>query len=67
MGKRKGDWRDLLTTYALALKPNKIYVGYMAVLYTIFVMVAATFVYGLLASINLVRPTAPWVASTPSW
>jgi hypothetical protein len=43
MSRRKGDWRDLLTTYALALKPNKIYVGYLAVLYTLFVLVVATF------------------------
>jgi hypothetical protein len=61
MSKRRGDWRDLLTTYALALKPNKIFVGYVAVLYTLLVMAVAVIVYGLAASIGLVHPGRPWV------
>lgn len=63
MSRRKGDWRDLLTTYALALKPNKICVGYLAVLYTLFVLVVATFVYGLLMQLHLVHPHTPLMAS----
>jgi len=63
MSKRRGDWQDLLSTYALALKPNKIYVGYLAVLYTLFVMVIAVAAYGVLAAAGLVSPPVAWVGS----
>ncbi len=63
MSKRRGDWRDLLTTYALALKPNKVYVGYLALLFTLFVMVVAVTVYNLLAQAGIVHPAKPWIGS----
>ncbi len=63
MSKRRGDWVDLLTTYALALKPNKIYVGFLAVLYTLFVMVVAVFVSSLLSQAGLLHSAKHWVGN----
>jgi len=48
MGKRREDWTDLLSSYALALKPSKIYAGYLATLFTVFIMLLACLLYSLL-------------------
>ncbi|KPK66251.1 MAG: hypothetical protein AMK73_00600 [Planctomycetes bacterium SM23_32] len=45
MRKRTGDWRDLLSAYALALDAKKIFLGFIAVLGTVLIMVVATGVY----------------------
>ncbi len=58
MGRRTGDWRDLLSTYVLALKPNKVYVGYRAVLLTIAVMAIASVIYSLLVAGGLIPDAA---------
>ncbi len=53
MRKRRGDWRDLLSAYDLALEGNKVCVGFVAVVVTVLVMAAAVFLYGLCASLGL--------------
>jgi hypothetical protein len=63
MSKRRGDWRDLLTTYAVALKPNKICVGYVAVVMSLVVLVVATFVYALLVQGGVIKPAGLWVGT----
>jgi len=54
MRKRTGDWRDLLSAYALALDSKKVYVGFLATLYTVAVMVAATIAYAEFHALGLV-------------
>jgi hypothetical protein len=45
MRKRTGDWRDLLSAYALALDAKKVFLGFIAVLVTVVVMAVAAAVY----------------------
>jgi hypothetical protein len=54
MRKRTGDWRDLLSAYALALDAKKIYVGFIAALYTFVMMAAAASVYYVASVAGLV-------------
>ncbi len=48
MTNRTGDWRDLLSAYGLALDPKKVFVGFVAVLASVFVMVIAVEAYAML-------------------
>ncbi|MFO8006637.1 MAG: hypothetical protein R6V05_02770, partial [Candidatus Brocadiia bacterium] len=45
MSERRGDWRDILSAYHLALKGNKVWTGYFALLYGLVVLVLATYFY----------------------
>ncbi|MHC4593130.1 MAG: hypothetical protein ACYS8L_10625 [Planctomycetota bacterium] len=54
MRKRTGDWRDLLSAYALALDAKKIYVGFVATLVTVVLMFVASALYTWLAGNGLV-------------
>lgn len=53
MRKRTGDWRDLLSAYALALDAKKIYVGFIATVSTVILMVVVAFLYMWLAGKGL--------------
>ena len=45
MRDRKGDWRDLLSAYALALDAKKIYLGFVAVFLTALIVILAAVLY----------------------
>ncbi|MHC4480936.1 MAG: hypothetical protein ACYS1C_08230, partial [Planctomycetota bacterium] len=67
MRKRTGDWRDLLSTYALALDAKKIYVGFIATLFTVAIMVAATILYAYLAELKLVSAPPAGLVGLGQW
>ena len=58
MSERKGDWRDLLSAYHLALKGNKIWVGFLTLIYVLLAMVAASILYSKFADWGLVPDLA---------
>ncbi len=63
MSERRGDWRDILSAYHLALKGNKVWTGYFALLYGLFVLVLATYFYRIIAGWGWVTaPGAVWVS-----
>jgi hypothetical protein len=49
MRKRSEDWRDLLATYTLAFDAKKLWVGFVAIVCTVFVVWAMSMVYARLA------------------
>ena len=48
MRERKGDWRDVLSAYTIALDAKKLYMGFVATLGTALVMVFSAMVHGAL-------------------
>ena len=60
MRNRKGDWRDVLSAYTLALDAKKLYLGFVATLITVLIMAAAAVAYSVvvrqdnLASIGMI-------------
>ncbi len=55
MSERKGDWRDLLSAYHLALKGNKIWSGFLTLLYLLLAMVAASILYSMFVDWKLIE------------
>ncbi len=55
MTNRRGDWRDVLSAYHLALKGNKVWVGFLALLYVVFILTLATGLYSLFADWGLMK------------
>jgi len=58
MMNRKEDWRDILSAYNLALKANKLVVGFWCLLVALIVAVACTYVYGKATAWGLVANPA---------
>lgn len=60
MRNRKGDWRDVLSAYTLAIDAKKLYMGFVATLVTILTIAAAAVAYSVvvrqdnLASLGLI-------------
>ena len=50
MRERNGDWRDVLSAYTMALDAKKLYMGFVATLGTVLVMVFAAMLYGVLVA-----------------
>ena len=50
MRERKGDWRDVLSAYTLALDAKKLYMGFVATLGTVLVMLFSAMLYGVLVA-----------------
>jgi hypothetical protein len=61
MADRREDWRDLLSAYSLALKGNKIWTAFKALLFALLVMFVASFAYAVFSEWGLVRDPAPSV------
>jgi len=53
----------LLSTYSLALKGGKMWVGFLAVLYVVLIMIVGTYVYARFADWGLVGRAAPSVVA----
>jgi len=59
MRKRTGDWRDLLSVYALALDAKKIYVGFIATIFSVVIIIVATLAYRGLNHLGLLSAPSP--------
>jgi len=60
MRKRTGDWRDVLSAYALALDSKKLWMGFIGTLATVLTMMVASMVYGVFFPQSPVSALGEW-------
>jgi len=60
MRKRTGDWRDVLSAYALALDGKKLWMGFVGTLATVLTMMVASMVYGIFFPQSPVSALGEW-------